>query len=116
MLNKQTLQFIQAGADQEVYYTTTKVALYMAAGGYLVEADHILTALWAYKLPHSRDTWLPDIAFMVLWHSAGKHPDFVPFQLQAIDDIEKNIRGRIAMDRWGYKMSDKAWSYLGCYR
>jgi hypothetical protein len=82
MLNKATLQSIQAGTDQEIYATTTKVALYIATGGYLAEANQLLSALWNYKLPHSRDTWLPDIAFMVLWHAAGKHPDFIPFQLQ----------------------------------
>ncbi len=112
MLNKETLQSIQAGTDQEVYYTTTNVALYIATGGYLAEAGQVLAALWNYKLPHGRDTWLPDIAFMVLWHTAGEHPDFVPFPLQDIDTIEKNMRGRIAMDRWGYKMSDKPWTEL----
>jgi hypothetical protein len=112
MLITPTLKSIQAGTDQEVYTTTTNTALYMATGGYLAEADRILTALWAYGLPHSRDTWLPDTAFMVLWHAAGKHPDFVPFPLEAIDAIEKNMRGRIAMDRWSYKMPDKPWTEL----
>ena len=112
MLTTQTLQSIQAGTDEEVYSTTTRAALWMATGGYLAEADQVLTALWAYKLPHSRDVWLPDIAFMVLWHAAGKHPEFVPFPLQGIDAIEKNIRGRIAMDRWSQKMPDKPWTEL----
>jgi len=84
----------------------------MATGGYLAEADQVLAALWAYGIPHSRDVWLLDTAFMVLWHAAGKHPDFVPFPLQGIDAIEKNMRGRIAMDRWSYKMPDKPWTEL----
>lgn len=112
MLTTSTLQSIQAGTDQEVYTTTTNTALYMATGGYLAEADRLLSVLWACWFPHSRDTWLQDTAFMVLWHAAGKHPDYVPFPLQAIDAIEKNIRGRIAMDRWAYKMSDKPWTDL----
>jgi hypothetical protein len=112
MLTTQTLQSIQAGTDQEVYTTTTNTALYMATGGYLAEADQVLTALWSYKLPHSRDTWLPDTAFMVLWDAGGKHPDFVPVPLQAVDAIERSIRGRIAMDRWSYKMPDKPWTEL----
>jgi len=84
----------------------------MATGGYLAEADQVLAALWAYGITHSRDVWLLDTAFMVLWHAAGKHPDFVPFPLQGIDAIEKNMRGRIAMDRWSYKMPDKPWTEL----
>jgi SMI1 / KNR4 family (SUKH-1) len=112
MLNTHTLQSIQAGTDEEVYSTTTMAALWMAAGGYLAEGDKVLAALWAYGLPHSRDVWLPDTAFMVLWHAAGRHPDFVPFPLQGIDVIEKNMRGRLAMDRWSYKMPDKPWTEL----
>ena len=112
MLTTHTLNTIQSGADEEVYCIVTDAALYLAAGGYLADANQVLTALWNYKLPHTRNTWLPDIAFTVLWHAAGKHPDFIPFELQEIDAIEKNMRGRIAMDRWGYKMPDKPWTEL----
>jgi len=112
MLNTETLHTIQAGTEEEVYSTTTRAALWMATGGWLAEADRVLTALWAYGLPHDRNVWLPDIAFMVLWDAAGTRPDFVPFPLQGIDAIEKNMRGRIALDRWSYKMPDKPWTEL----
>lgn len=112
MLSKETLQDIQAGTEEVVYRTTTRTALWMATGGYLAEANQVLSALWTYGLPHSKDVWLPDIAFMVLWDAAGTRPDFVPFPLQGIDAIEKNMRGRIAVDRWSYKMPDKPWPEL----
>ena len=112
MLTTHTLNTIQSGTEEEAYYTVTKTALYLATGGYLAEGNHVLTALWKYKLPHTRNTWLPDTAFMVLWHAAGTHPEFVPFELQKIDTIEKNMRGYIALDRWGYKLPDRSWTEL----
>ena len=72
MLKQQTLNIIQSGTDEEVYSTVTYTALYLATGGYLDEANRVLTALWNYKLPHTRSTWLPDIGFMMLWNSNWK--------------------------------------------
>ena len=112
MLTKHTLNTIQSGTEKEAYYTVTETALYMASGGYLEQANDLLSALWSYKIPHDPDTWLPDIAFMVLWHAAGSHPNYLPFELQDIDVIEKNMRGYTATDKWAYKMPDKPWTEL----
>lgn len=112
MLTTHTLNTIRSGTGEEAYYAVTNAALYLATGGYLAEGNQVLAALWNHKLPHTRNTWLPDTAFMVLWHAAGTHPEFVPFELQDIDTIEKNMRGYIALDRWGYKLPDKSWTEL----
>lgn len=84
----------------------------MATGGFIEEANQLLVELWKYKLPHDRNTWLADSAFMVLWNAAGDHPGFIPFSLDSIESIEKNVRGYIAMDRWGYKMPENSWNEL----
>ncbi|GAA3953378.1 hypothetical protein GO495_31695 [Chitinophaga oryziterrae] len=112
MLTKGTLNTIQSGSDKEVYTQVTDVALYMATGGFLEAANQLLSELWKYKLPHDRDTWLADTAFMVLWDAAGSYPGFTPFPLDDIESIEKNIRRYIAVDRWAYKMPDKPWNEL----
>jgi hypothetical protein len=112
MLNKQTLQTIQSGADAEVYFKATDVALYMATGGYIDAANQVLSELWKHGLPHDRNTWLPDIGFMVLWHASGKYPALIPFALDDIDPIEKNMRGYVAMDKWAYEMPDLSWQQL----
>jgi len=112
MLTNQSLQEIQAGEDKRVYSTVTNVALYMATGGYLAIANQLLSALWNYKMPHDRDTWLADTAFMVLWNAAGSRPEFVPFSIDDIDSLERNIRGYIATDKWVYKMPDRPWQEL----
>jgi hypothetical protein len=112
MLTKHTLQSIQAGTEEELYSKVTDVALYIATGGYLDSANTLLSALWKYKMPHDRSTWLPDIAFMVLWDASGNYPDFIPFELDNIDSIEKNMRGYIATDNWPYEMPDVSWQKL----
>ena len=71
-----------------------------------------MVELWKYKLPHDRNTWLADTAFMVLWDAAGCHPEFIPFSLDDIESIEKNMRGYIATDKWGYKMPENPWNEL----
>jgi hypothetical protein len=112
MLNRRSLQIIQSENDKAVYVTVTNCALYLATCGYLEHANQLLTALWNYKLPHDRDTWLPDTAFMVLWDAAGSRPEIIPFFPDDIDSIERNMRGYIATDRWGYKMPEGPWQGL----
>lgn len=112
MLTKHTLDSIQSGSEPEVYSHITNAALYMATGGFLEQANQLLSELWKYRLPHDRNTWLADTAFMVLWEAAGSRPGFIPFPLDNIDSIEKNMRGYIAMDKWAYKMPDKPWNEL----
>jgi hypothetical protein len=112
MLNRQSLQVIQSGDDKEVYTKITDCALFMATGGYLEQANRLLTALWGYKLPHERDTWLPDTGFTVIWNAAGVYPAFIPFSLDDVDTIEKNMRGYIAKDKWAYQMPDTPWQAL----
>jgi hypothetical protein len=109
---KQSFQEIQTEEDKRVYTTITNCALYLATGGYLDEANQLLSALWTYKMPHERDTWLADNAFIMLWHAAGTQPEYIPFSLGNIDSIERYMRGYIALDRWAYKMPDRPWQEL----
>src|ERR1700754_344681 len=112
MLTERTLKTIQSGSIEEVYQKTTNVALNMAASGFLEQGNQLLSELWKHNLPHDKNTWLQDIAFTVLWHASGVRPEKIPFELQDIDSIERNMRGYIATDRWAYKMSDKSWTEL----
>jgi len=112
MLSELSLRNIQSGDDKIVYTEVTKVALFMATGGYLKQANRLLSALWKYKLPHDRSTWLPDIAFTVLWNTVGSHPEVIPFPLDNIDSIERNMRGYIATDKWAYSMPELSWQEL----
>jgi|GEM_PF-1204021 len=112
MLGKQTLDTIQAGSIEEIYPLVTNAALYMAAGGFLQEGNQLLSELWKYKLPHDRNTWLPDISFTVLWDAAGFRPEFIPFELQDMDEIERGMRAYIAIDRWSYSMPAMPWTEL----
>lgn len=112
MIGKHTLDTIQSGSLEEIYPSVTDAALYMAAGGFLQQGNQLLSELWKYKLPHDRNTWLPDIAFTVLWDAAGFRPEFIPFDLRNIDVIERKMRAYIATDRWAYKMPERPWNEL----
>jgi len=112
MIGKHTLDTIQSGSLEEIYPSVTDAALYMAAGGFLQQGNQLLSELWKYKLPHDRNTWLPDIAFTVLWDAAGFRPEFIPFDLRNIDVIEREMRAYIATDRWAYKMPERPWNEL----
>lgn len=112
MLGKPTLDTIQSGSLEEIYPLVTNAALYMAMGGFLQQGNQLLSELWKYKLPHDRNTWLPDIAFTVLWDAAGFHPEFIPFELKDMYDIEREMRAYIATDRWAYSMPEKPWAEL----
>ena len=63
MLTKQVFRTIQSHDQEEWYRKVTNVALFIATGGFLDEANRLLQALWKYNLPHDRNTWLPDQAF-----------------------------------------------------
>lgn len=109
MINNTTLRTIQSGTINEVYTKVTDAALYMATGGFLNQANKLLSELWKHKIPHDRKTWLPDRAFMMLWYTSNNKPDFIPFEMIDIDELEKYHRGYIALDAWGYKMENKDW-------
>jgi hypothetical protein len=106
VLNNKTLRLFQSGTDDELYTYVTDAALYMATGGFLDEANQLLSTLWALGFSHDRKTWLADSAFMILWEAAGKCPEFIPFPLENIDNLEKSVRGYIAMDKWAYTKSN----------
>ncbi|MBS1661018.1 MAG: SMI1/KNR4 family protein [Bacteroidetes bacterium] len=112
MLDKQTLNIIQSGSAEEVYYKTTQTALYIAAAGFLEQGNRLLSELWKYKLPHDRNVWLPDMAFTVLWHAAGVRPEYIPFEPADIDYIERYMRDYVASDRWAYPILQKPWQEL----
>jgi hypothetical protein len=112
MLNERTLRRVRSGTEKEVYGLVTDTALYIASGGFLGQANALLSALWKHQLPHGRDTWLADTAFMVLWDAAGAKPAAVPFPLIDIDVIEKQMRAYIAMDRYPYPLAQEDWTEL----
>lgn len=109
MINNTTLRTIQSGTIDEVYTKVTDAALYMATGGFLDQANKLLSELWKHKIPHDRKTWLPDKAFMMLWHVSNNKPDFIPFAIIDIDELEKDQREYVTLDKWGYKMENKDW-------
>ena len=112
MINNITIRTIQSGTTEEMYCKVTDAALYMATAGFLSQANELLSELWKYRLPHERNTWLPDRAFMMLWHVSNNKPDFVPFDLIDIDEVEKYHRGYVALDKWGYEMEQKDWKQM----
>lgn len=112
MLSKQTFRTIQSGKQDEWYNDVTNAALYIATGGFLIEANRLLKALWKYQLPHSRDTWLPDRSFETLWYVAGERPESVPFNLMNPDQLEIEHRVYCSGDSYVYKMPDVEWQQL----
>jgi hypothetical protein len=112
MVNEETLRIIQSGTQKEMYLRVTSTALYMATGGYLDQANLLLNGLWKHHLPHDKDAWLPDRAFMVLWNAAGKKPGFIPFALINIDTLEKNQRAEHTLDKWAVPQKDGDWHEL----
>jgi hypothetical protein len=79
LLGKALLDTIRSGTEEEMYRSVTKSALYLATGGFLEEANRMLSALWQYRLPHDRNTWLADRALEVLWYAAGTRPPIRTF-------------------------------------
>ncbi|MBV9960909.1 MAG: hypothetical protein JO072_01565 [Parafilimonas sp.] len=112
MINKTTLRTIQSGTTEDVYYKVTEAALYMATGGFLKQANKLLTELWKHKLPHDRNTWLPDRAFMMLWYASNEKPGYIPFDLIDIDELERHYRSYIAIDKWAYEMKERDWKEM----
>ncbi len=109
MIEKRLFNRIKSGKTNALYDAVTDAALYMATGGFLKEANEILEVLWQQGMPHSRNTWLADLAFQVLWHSANHYPLGIPFPLENIDIIEKKYRQYIGGDHYAYVMPDVYW-------
>lgn len=103
-LGKHALKWIQSAADNDMYYSVTEAALYMATAGFLDEANELLECLWKAKWPHSENVWLPDQSFEVLWFANGKRPTAVPFPQKSIDTIELGHRKYMTLDRWQLHM------------
>lgn len=98
-MNDSTLKSIQADSLETMYLTVTKAALYIAAGGFLDQANQLLTGLWQHHLPHPMELWAEDQALTMLWHTAGSHPDFIPFVPKDIQEIEKAHRTYLTSNR-----------------
>lgn len=112
MNEKNLFYSIQAGDITDLYRDVTDAALYLAACGYLDEANSILKILWQQGLEHNRSTWLPDLSFEVLWHVKGQRPEFVPFKITDIDSIEKDYREYIGGEHYAYGMPNVEWTQL----
>ena len=112
MLKKQLFRQIQSGEIEDWYRKVTDVALYMATGGFLEEANDLLKALWQYGLPHDRNTWLPDLAFEVLWYTANKRPAYTPFKKIDIDQIELAHRKYTSGDSYSVALPAVTWPQL----
>lgn len=112
MITQRLFNTIQSGKIKDVYRAVTDAALYIATAGYIKEANLILEKLWQYQLPHDRETWLPDKAFQVLWHSSKEYPHNIPFELEDINSIEDFYRQYIGGDHYAYPMSNAHWQEL----
>lgn len=112
MLNNETLRVIQSGTEDEMYGRVTNTALFIAAGGYINQADGLLNILWQCKLPHSGNVQREDKAFMILWNASAIKPDNIPFVLRDIDILEKEVRLNQTLDRWATPNVTGEWTAL----
>lgn len=112
MIEKRLLNTIQSGSSEEMYGSVMDAALYLAMGSFLQEANVILEAFWKHDLPDDGNTWLVDRAFEVLWHAAGKRPDFVPFPSTPIDQLEIEHRNYLGGEHYNYPIPEVAWDKL----
>jgi hypothetical protein len=86
---KQAIHKIKSEQSKEQWVlSVTDAALYMAAGGFINEANDVLSAVWQHRKPYDRTTWLADRAFEMLWYAAGKRPANVPFEQIGVDELE----------------------------
>lgn len=95
-----------------MYCSVTEAALYLATGGFLSEANTILSALWKCHLPHDPNTWLTDCTFETLWYAANERPAYVPFQPIPLDQLEIKHRRYLGGDRYNYPIPKVDWRQL----
>jgi hypothetical protein len=101
MILKDSIRRVQSENEQDQWYMSiTDAALYIAIGGFINEANLLLEGLWKHKIPHDRTTWLPDIAFEMLWYAAGNRPVSAPFPKPDIDELELSHRDYMVMPLW----------------
>jgi hypothetical protein len=112
MNEKQLFDTIQVGDIPDMYREVTNAALYLATGGFLEDANKILSSLWQQGIKHDRNTWFADLSFEVLWQIKGQRPDFVPFKTSPLDTIDRAFRNYLGGDRYAYKMPDVEWHDL----
>ena len=101
MILKDSIRRVQSENEQDQWYMSiTDAALYIAIGGFINEANRLLEGLWKHKIPHDRTTWLPDIAFEMLWYAAGNRPASAPFPKPDIDELELSHLDYMVIPLW----------------
>lgn len=108
VFQKLALKFIRNESDAGMYCVVTNEALFLATAGYLEDANRILETLWSFKWPHSEDCWMPDQSLTVLWATAGKYPENIPFEIKSLDAIEISHR-EYGTNRAVYQPSTPNW-------
>ena len=76
-----------------MYYHITEKAVEWAIAGFVEEANRLLEQLWQFNFTHSRNLWLTDQGFQILWQISKKQPANIPFQtieVSHIPEIEKD--------------------------
>jgi hypothetical protein len=86
---KGLLKSISSDDLEQVYISISNKAIEWAVAGFLEEANHLLSELWKYNIPHSGHLWLPDEGLQVMWTIAGKQPTNIPFSFKNIREIEE---------------------------
>jgi hypothetical protein len=101
MILKDAIRAVQSENDRAQWYMSiTNAALYIAIGGFINEANRLLEGLWKHKIRHDRTTWLPDIAFEMLWYASDKRPANVPFAKAGIGELEISHRDYLIQPLW----------------
>jgi hypothetical protein len=112
LFGKALLTTIRSGTVEEMYNLVTNASFYLATGGFLEEANQMLSALWKHQLPHGHQTGLADRTLEVLWHAAGNRPSNVPFQSLTIDQLEVDHREYVAVNCYTYPEEESDWRTL----
>jgi hypothetical protein len=108
MVLDKAIKKIKSEYEQDQWYMSVKNAtLYIAIGGFIDEANHLLEELWKHKISHGRTTRI-DIAFEMLWYASGKRPANTPFEREDIYNLELSHRDYLINPLWASQWANKA--------
>lgn len=86
---KKLLYRIRFEDPEKIYGMITAYTVKWALAGFLLEATHLLSELWKYKIPHSPSVFLADEGFQIQWEALHlTPPKNLPFEFKEISEIE----------------------------
>lgn len=109
MLFRKVIRRIKSEFEKDQWImSATDAALYLGIGGFIDDANKLLTEIWKHRLPYDRTTWLADRAFEILWYASGKRPENVPFEMIDIYELEKSYRNHLVDPLWATQWATQA--------